>query len=52
MNFKKLLKIRGELNQALMAIDEAAQLMSGDKGEISKLFDREVDHKWLSLIHI
>jgi len=21
--------------------------MSGDKGEISKLFDREVDHKWL-----
>ena len=46
MNFKKLLRIRGELNQALMAIDEADQLMSEDKGEISKLFDREVDHKW------
>ena len=46
MNFKKLLEIRGELNQALMAIDEADQLMSGDKEEISKLFDREVDHKW------
>jgi len=29
-----------------MAIDEAAQLMSEDKGEISKLFDKEVDHKW------
>ena len=46
MNFKKLLTIRSELNQALMAIDEADQLMSGDKEEISKLFDREVDHKW------
>ena len=47
MNFKKLFRTRGELNQTLMAIDEAAQIMSEGKGEISKLFDREVDHKWL-----
>jgi len=47
LNFKKLFRTRGELNQTLMAIDEAAQIMSEGKGEISKLFDREVDHKWL-----
>jgi len=46
LNFKKLLKTRGKLNQALMAIDEAGQLILKNKEEISKLFDREVNHKW------